>query len=158
MQEAAVLHRPTATPEQMKQQSAHLARAARLSPRPPAPAVNVSDEAIRAAQALLADQSRMPIVELVQRTVAARFGVSRRDILGPDRRAAVVKARQISMYVAYRVSGYGTPTLGRYFRRDHATIINGRDKIKAAIKDDARLADIVTSLEAKILSTRGEEA
>ncbi len=66
-----------------------------------------------------------PIVRMLVQDAALRFGVSGAAIVGPDRHAPTVEARQWVMFEAYQV-GCSYPRIGRELgHRDHTTIMHG---------------------------------
>ena len=85
--------------------------------------------------------------ELVD-AVAAHFGVTRAELLGARGRTCVAHARHVAMYLCRRELGASTMALGRLFRRDHTTVIQGAAKIAAQMAKDpalaAEVADITT--------------
>ncbi|MFY8150752.1 MAG: helix-turn-helix domain-containing protein, partial [Hyphomicrobiales bacterium] len=54
-------------------------------------------------------------IEDIQKLVATRYNVSRADILSERRTAAVVKPRQIAMYLAKELTPRSLPEIGRRF-------------------------------------------
>jgi hypothetical protein len=80
--------------------------------------------------------------------VAAHFGVTREELLGARGTARVAHARHVAMYMCRREFGASTIALGRLFRRDHTTVIQGALKIAAQMEKDpalaAEVADITT--------------
>ena len=75
--------------------------------------------------------------EEITQGVAERHGVPVEFILGRGRGKFVVRARHEAMALCYEF-GYSTIDLGRYFKRDHTTILHAiRKKEKAnALKND----------------------
>ena len=69
-------------------------------------------------------------IEDIQKLVASRFNVSRADILSSRRTAAVVKPRQIAMYLSKILTLRSLPEIGRRFGgRDHTTVLHAVRKI-----------------------------
>jgi hypothetical protein len=101
------------------------------------------NESLRALFAAGASSER----ELVD-VVAAHFGVTRAELVGARGRARVAQARHVAMYMCRREFGASTKALGRLFRRDSTTVIQGAAKIAAQMAKDpalaAEVADITT--------------
>jgi chromosomal replication initiator protein len=83
-------------------------------------------------------------IEDIQKLVATRYNVSRADILSERRTAAVVKPRQIAMYLAKALTPRSLPEIGRRFGgRDHTTVIHAVKTIEALRMKDAEIdADV----------------
>lgn len=87
-------------------------------------------------------------IEDIQKLVASRYNVSRSDILSERRTAAVVKPRQIAMYLAKILTLRSLPEIGRRFGgRDHTTVLHAVRKIEKALNEDTALSDEVELLK-----------
>jgi chromosomal replication initiator protein len=87
-------------------------------------------------------------IEDIQKLVASRYNVSRSDILSERRTAAVVKPRQIAMYLSKVLTLRSLPEIGRRFGgRDHTTVLHAVRKIEKAIGEDSALCDEVELLK-----------
>lgn len=87
-------------------------------------------------------------IEDIQKLVATRYNVSRADILSERRTAAVVKPRQIAMYLSKALTPRSLPEIGRRFGgRDHTTVLHAVRKIEKAITEDRSLHDEVDLLK-----------
>lgn len=87
-------------------------------------------------------------IEDIQKLVASRYNVSRSDILSERRTAAVVRPRQIAMYLSKVLTLRSLPEIGRRFGgRDHTTVLHAVRKIEKAIGEDASLQDEVELLK-----------
>jgi chromosomal replication initiator protein len=91
-------------------------------------------------------------IEDIQKLVAARYNVSRADILSERRTAAVVKPRQIAMYLSKSLTLRSLPEIGRRFGgRDHTTVLHAVRKIERAIGDDRTLSEEVELLKRMLM-------
>lgn len=87
-------------------------------------------------------------IEDIQKLVASRYNVSRSDILSERRTAAVVRPRQIAMYLAKVLTLRSLPEIGRRFGgRDHTTVLHAVRKIEKALNEDVTLSDEVELLK-----------
>ncbi|MBB3809538.1 chromosomal replication initiator protein DnaA [Pseudochelatococcus contaminans] len=87
-------------------------------------------------------------IEDIQKLVASRYNVSRADILSERRTAAVVKPRQIAMYLSKILTLRSLPEIGRRFGgRDHTTVLHAVRKIEKTIGDDAALKEEIELLK-----------
>ncbi len=91
-------------------------------------------------------------IEDIQKLVAARYNVSRADILSERRTAAVVKPRQIAMYLSKSLTLRSLPEIGRRFGgRDHTTVLHAVRKIEKALGDDRTLNEEVELLKRMLM-------
>jgi chromosomal replication initiator protein len=87
-------------------------------------------------------------IEDIQKLVATRYNVSRSDILSERRTAAVVRPRQIAMYLAKVLTLRSLPEIGRRFGgRDHTTVLHAVRKIEKQIGEDPGLNEEVDLLK-----------
>jgi chromosomal replication initiator protein len=87
-------------------------------------------------------------IEDIQKLVASRYNVSRSDILSERRTAAVVRPRQIAMYLSKVLTLRSLPEIGRRFGgRDHTTVLHAVRKIEKALGEDHALNDEVELLK-----------
>src|SRR5271157_438552 len=81
-------------------------------------------------------------IEDIQKLVASHYSVSRADILSSRRTAAVVKPRQVAMFLAKMLTPRSLPEIGRRFGgRDHTTVLHAVRKIEALQANDATLRE-----------------
>ena len=101
-----------------------------------------------AVQKLLASQplaTKRDVARIVKQ-VAAAYGVTQKELLGPSRLRRVMVPRQVAMYLARELSGLSLPRLGAAFGRDHTTVLHAYRKVKADAIHDATLANMVRQL------------
>jgi len=68
--------------------------------------------------------TRSPLsVRTIAEVVAEVCGVAWAEIVGDYRDHRIVRARQLGMWQARRRTGRSTPTIGRVYGRDHATVL-----------------------------------
>ena len=108
--------------------------------------VETAEEAIR--DLVRNREPRRVKIEDIQKLVASRYNVSRSDILSERRTAAVVRPRQIAMYLSKVLTLRSLPEIGRRFGgRDHTTVLHAVRKIEKALADDTSLSDEVELLK-----------
>jgi chromosomal replication initiator protein len=112
---------------------------------------------VEAAEAAIRDLVRLREpkrvrIEDIQKLVAARYNVSRADILSERRTAAVVKPRQIAMYLSKALTLRSLPEIGRRFGgRDHTTVLHAVRKIEKALGEDRTLNEEVELLKRMLM-------
>jgi chromosomal replication initiator protein len=88
-----------------------------------------------------------PCIEAIAKAVAARFGVSLRELRSATRRAAVVGPRHLAIYLARIHTGRSFAAIGAYFGgRDPATIRHACAMAEARLAADPALAARVNAL------------
>jgi chromosomal replication initiator protein len=87
----------------------------------------------------------------IVKRVAAAFGVTERELLGPSRLRRVMVPRQVAMYLAREVGGLSLPRLGAAFVRDHTTVLHACRKVEAEIAGDERLNAVVRQLRSELV-------
>jgi chromosomal replication initiator protein len=87
----------------------------------------------------------------IVKRVAAAFGVTERELLGPSRLRRAIVPRQVAMYLAREVGGLSLPRLGAAFGRDHTTVLHSIRKVEADLAGDAALAGVVKQLRAELV-------
>ena len=88
-------------------------------------------------------------VETIIQVVAEHFKMKEADILGKKRNKEIVAPRQIAMYLAREMGSMSYPDIGRAFARDYTTVIHSYEKIKAEIKKDTVLKNLVSEIRSK---------
>lgn len=120
---------------------------AETSPQPNAEPAEIVPETLMPVLA----RSRIRI-EVILRVVSHYYGVTVPDVIGPDRRRAVMIPRQAAMRFA-ALEGWSTPEIGRRLGgRDHSTVFHGIRSAEARMVRDAACADAMANI-AKLLET-----
>ena len=100
--------------------------------------------ATEALQGIGDEQATTLTIDLIQKKVAAFYGISQADITGKKRVKNIVIPRQIAMYLARELTDNSLPKIGKEFGgKDHTTVLHAIDKIEKLLDSDAKLkADI----------------
>jgi len=67
--------------------------------------------------------------------VCEYFKLSKADLFGKSRTKQHAHPRQVAFYLAYRLTKRSTTQIGKYFNRDHTTVMHGERKIDEKLKD-----------------------
>lgn len=87
-------------------------------------------------------------VDVVIDTVCQHYQVSRKDVLGEDRRQNIALARQVAMYLCRHMLGLSYPALGRSFGgKDHSTVIYSVKKIHEIQEDEKEMKQLLKDLK-----------
>ena len=66
----------------------------------------------------------LPSMRDIASDVAGRFGYRLTDLTGVSRKQDVSIVRHMAMYLIYETGRYSYPQIGRFFNRDHTTVIH----------------------------------
>jgi len=87
-------------------------------------------------------------VDMVLDTVCLHYQVSKKDVLGEDRRQSIALARQVAMYLCRNMLGLSYPALGRAFGgKDHSTVIYSVKKINELQEDAKDMKQVLKDLK-----------
>lgn len=89
--------------------------------------------------------------ENVLNCVCEFYKIKKEDLLGSNRRAELVKARQICCYLMYDILNLPLVTIGKQLNRDHATVIYSKNKIGDLIGKNPSIAKDVNDIKSIIL-------
>ena len=79
------------------------------------------------------------------------YKVSKNDICGKRKNKEFVLPRQVSMYLILDMMALPQETVGKFFGRDHSTVIYARDKIDQIIKTENKLAVEINDIKKMLL-------
>lgn len=82
--------------------------------------------------------------------VAQHFEITEGDIYTARKTANIVIPRQVAMYLAKVLTLRSYPEIGRFFKRDHTTVLYGVHKIEKLISESEAFALEVRLLRAKL--------
>jgi hypothetical protein len=100
------------------------------------------------------DVPRVTIGDIIAE-VSTFYDVSKMDILSQRRQAAIVRPRQIVMYLARHMTPHSLPQIGRFLGgRDHTTVLHGTAKITKLVAENEGLASELSALKPRIIERR----
>jgi chromosomal replication initiator protein len=87
-------------------------------------------------------------IEEIQKVVASHYNVSKHDLLSARRTRAIVRPRQIAMYLAKTMTPRSFPEIGKRFGgRDHTTVLHAVRKVEELAAADESLAQEIELLK-----------
>jgi chromosomal replication initiator protein len=87
-------------------------------------------------------------IEDIQKVVAGHYNVSKHDLLSARRTRAIVRPRQIAMYLAKTMTPRSFPEIGKRFGgRDHTTVLHAVRKVEELAAADTVLAQEIELLK-----------
>ncbi len=101
---------------------------------------------------------KRPSVARILEVVSDFYEISITEILSAQRCAAIIRPRQVAMYLACELTLNSLPVIGKHMGRDHTTIMSGRDRIKDRLPRDCRLRDDLDVLRLKLKGEAREAA
>ncbi len=148
--QAEAVERLAATADGYRTLEGWLARLSLLARAAPTRARGLDAETVAA---MLAEEAELAgastSVDAIARAVAARFGVRLSLLRGPSRRAAIVGARHLAIYLARERTGTSFAAIGAYFGgRDPATIRHACRAAADRIAEDPALAAVAAAIVA----------
>ncbi len=98
----------------------------------------------------IAHQHERNVIDIhdIAKSVGKQLSVSLADIKGSKRKANIVRARGLAIYLARNLCGLSLQEIGEYFGgRDHTTILHAYRKTDQGIMNDPELARIAHELQ-----------
>ena len=89
---------------------------------------------------------------LIQRIVAGHYALTCAELLGPCRLPHIVRARHIAMLLCLEMLGASLPEVGRWFHRDHTSVLHARERMRRRIAIDRAFAVQVEELRQTIIA------
>jgi len=91
-------------------------------------------------------------IEEIMKTVAGKMNVKISDIKAHNKSKNLVLARQISMYLARKLTNFSYPDIGQKIGgRDHSTVIYANNKIVKTIESDAAFKKLIQDIEDSVV-------
>jgi chromosomal replication initiator protein len=98
-----------------------------------------------------ADTKRITL-DMIQKKASVFFDIPVADLNSPCRKRAIVRPRQIAMYLCNKLTARSVSEIGRKFGgRDHTTVLNAIRRIESLIGEDDRVAKDVEGLRSTLL-------
>jgi chromosomal replication initiator protein len=73
------------------------------------------------------------------------------DIRGKKRKAELVLARHIAMYLIHKLLKKTLEEIGEYFdKRDHSTVIHAIDKMRKRIQEEGSFSQLIYEIESTL--------
>ncbi|MCD7857863.1 MAG: chromosomal replication initiator protein DnaA [Clostridiales bacterium] len=114
----------------------------------------VNDEnASRAIRELIRSKDEFaPSPDLIVEMTAKYYDIDSKQLMGSSRKANVVLARQVSMYIMRTMTGQSLPEIGKYFGQHHTTVMHSVEKIEQMQQENRELSHAIKDIKANINS------
>ena len=94
---------------------------------------------------------RRVTIEEIKKKVAEHYGLKVQDLESANRQRSIVRPRQISMFLARKLTPRSYPEIGRRFgNRDHTTVMHAYETIERLMLIDPTFAEEVEQLRLSI--------
>ncbi|NQX83301.1 MAG: ATP-binding protein [Mycoplasmataceae bacterium] len=91
-------------------------------------------------------------LQYIVAVISKNYQISIADILGKSRKAEIILPRHLSIYFSRTLLGTSLMNIGRYFSRDHSTIMSSIKKIEKESSINQELNKVIYDLRKKIIS------
>ncbi|MDR3207913.1 MAG: chromosomal replication initiator protein DnaA, partial [Oscillospiraceae bacterium] len=93
-----------------------------------------------------------PTPQLILQEVCSFYSLNPQMVLGNNRRADLVNARQITMYLCRLLTDKSLHDIGKFLKRDHTTVGHGCERVELQKQGDAQLGKDIQTLYENIKS------
>lgn len=84
-----------------------------------------------------------PNLKDVERAICVQFNLTSDDLHSVTRVRRIARPRQIAMYLARQMTGASLPQIGRYWAKDHTTVLHALRRINALKVEKPKIAEYV---------------
>ncbi len=103
---------------------------------------------------IVTEEEHLLTVETIRDFLARQFKVSVQELTSRSRKRKVSFPRQVSMYLARKLTDQPLAEIGRAFNRDHSTVVHAIRVITEAVSRDAAVRGQVEHLEKRLREGR----
>ena len=96
------------------------------------------------------ERPALTVEDILQQTCQF-FSIEQDEVLSKSRKATVVQARQVAMYLTQKLTTLSTTRIGMAIgRRNHATVVHSCQSVAERLQQDSDFAECVGELEAQL--------
>ena len=112
----------------------------------------INDEnASRAIRELIRNKDEfVPSPEVIVEETAKFYDLDPKTIMGESRKANIVLARQVSMYIIRSITNQSLPEVGKFFGQHHTTVMHSVEKIEKMLSTDRELKEVIRDIKANV--------
>lgn len=99
----------------------------------------------------LTDQTERLTIEEIVNQVSQFYKINEKDILGNSRTKDIAWARHVAIYLSRTILNTAFKEIGKYFNRDHSTIMSSVTKVETTIKNKRESLEEIELLKNLIL-------
>lgn len=91
-------------------------------------------------------------IDLIKKVVAKEFGINIPDMVSKSRKRAIVKPRQIAIYLSRKYTDQPLQAIGKNFNRYHATAMHSINAVEQGMKQEVNIRNQIVYLSKKLES------
>ncbi len=95
-------------------------------------------------------QRKQITVDVIKKLVCQEFRISHQDIISASRRQAVVRPRQIAIYLSRRYTDSPLQAIGKSFNRYHATVLHSINAVEKGVRESVALQKQIDNICQKL--------
>ena len=78
------------------------------------------------------------------------YDLDPKTIMGQSRKADIVLARQVSMYIIRSITNLSLPEVGKFFGQHHTTVMHSVEKIEKTLGSNGELKEVIRDIKANV--------
>ena len=112
----------------------------------------INDEnASRAIRELIRTKDEfVPSPDVIVEETAKFYDLDPKTIMGQSRKADIVLARQVSMYIIRSITNLSLPEVGKFFGQHHTTVMHSVEKIETTLGSNGELKEVIRDIKANV--------
>ena len=112
----------------------------------------INDEnASRAIRELIRTKDEFaPSPDVIVEETAKFYDLDPKTIMGQSRKADIVLARQVSMYIIRSITNLSLPEVGKFFGQHHTTVMHSVEKIEKTLGSNGELKEVIRDIKANV--------
>lgn len=112
----------------------------------------INDEnASRAIRELIRTKDEfVPSPDVIVEETAKFYDLDPKTIMGQSRKADIVLARQVSMYIIRSITNLSLPEVGKFFGQHHTTVMHSVEKIEKSLSSNGELKEVIRDIKANV--------
>ena len=91
-------------------------------------------------------------IDVIKKVVSNEFGITVKDMISKSRKQAVVRPRQLAIFLSRRHTSQTIQSIGKNFNRYHATVIHSINSVEKELKKKGEIKKQLDILEQKLSS------
>jgi chromosomal replication initiator protein len=102
----------------------------------------------------IARKSKQITIEVIKKLVCKQYRITLKEIVSTSRKQAIVRPRQVAIYLARRYTDSPLQSIGKSFKRYHATALHSIAAVERELKQNGSLKQQVDYLCKKLENGR----
>jgi len=98
----------------------------------------------------IAQRNKHITIEVIKKLICKYYNISSSDLISNSRKQAIVRPRQIAIYLSRKYTDQPLQSIGRSFNRYHATALHSIGTIEREMKENGTVREQVKYLSKKL--------